>query len=82
MKRIKNKRDKQRKNILTQITLDLLSNLDRIAKGLTPPKIVAAQIDYYFTCNPIEQSILMRIFKGRENQVSMQLVNYFEDKRR
>jgi len=38
MKRIKNnKRDKQRKNIINQITEKILYNLDRIAKDLTPP---------------------------------------------
>ena len=69
-KRIRNKRRaRTRQAIVLGLTNKLKGELSRLSL-LSPDmsEVVAAQVDYYFTCNPAEQEILMRMFKEQEDE--------------
>lgn len=83
-KRIKNrkKRANTRARIVQGMTQNILDNLARLAKDLTPPQIVESHTNYYFSCNPAEQMVLLRIFKQREEQIQTDIAEYYTEKRK
>lgn len=80
MAKRKNKKAKQRAKIVQNITEMILDNLARIAKDKTPPEIVIAQNDYYFSCNETERKILLQIFKDKEDKTLTEIANFFAEK--
>ena len=81
MKRIQNKRRaKQRAEIVQPMTKNLLDNLARIEEGKTPPEIVDAHVDYYFSCNNAEKLILQDIFAKREDKMQTEICHFFAEK--
>jgi len=70
-KKRNNKRAKQRAKILQDMENRLLLTLHEISDGLglTIRERVEVQVDYYFTCNPVEREFLMKIFKNYEDRV-------------
>jgi len=75
-----NRRAKQRAKILEDITQKLLDNLAQLAKGKTPPERVKAHTDYYYTCNDVEQTILLTIFKKIEEKELTEICDFFAEK--
>lgn len=82
-KRIKSrkKRANTRAKIVQGMTQNILDNLARLAKDLIPPQIVKTHTEYYFTCNPAEQMILLKIFKQREDKIQTDIAEYYNEKR-
>ena len=83
-KRIKNrnKRANTRAKIVQSMTQKLLDDLAMMEEGLTPPKVVKAHTEYYFTCNPAEQAILLDIFAQREDEMQTKIAEYYTEKRK
>ena len=67
-KRKGRKKNNIRAKIIEAMKLRLLTNLTKIADGLTPKERIKAHVDYYFTCNPVEREFLMTVFKDWEDR--------------
>lgn len=67
-RKLNNKRAKQRKNIVENITQKLVNDLAELSVGLTPNERVNAHVEYYETCNTSEQLILLKMFKVMEDK--------------
>lgn len=69
-KRIKNKsREKARRAIISNLTTRLIDKLAAISwNSPTMRECVELQVEYYYTCNPTEQEILMKMFKENEDE--------------
>jgi hypothetical protein len=81
MKRIKNNRRITAKaKILKGIVEKLAIDLKELAEGKTPPQVAAAHTEYYYTCNVIEQEILLKLFKAGEDKETIEIANYFAEK--
>ena len=59
---------------------NILDNLARLSENLTPPQIVKAHTEYYFTCNPVEQSVLLNIIKQREDKIQTDIAEFYAEK--
>ncbi len=78
MKRVINNRRRKQQKAISIVKQRLLDKLTELAKGLTPPEMATAHVDYYFTCNLIEREILMSIFETLEDRVLTDIARYYE----
>ena len=79
MKRIKNNRKNQRNKIVQENRTKLLKQMAEISKGLTPPEIRDAHIDFYFTCNNAEKLMLNSIFAELEDKMQTDICHFFKE---
>jgi hypothetical protein len=80
MKRIVDKRRKQRGKTTKELRTTLLDSLARIAEGLTPPEIVDAHLDFYDMCDPLSQQVLLKIFSQQETVIQDEICIHFAEK--
>ncbi len=81
MKKNKNKRRITAKaKILKKIVEKLTTDLANLAEGKTPPEVHAAHTEYYYSCNVVEQEILLKLFKAGEDKETTELANYLAEK--
>ena len=67
-KKTNKNRNKARRQILENIHTNLFDKLAELAKGLTPKEIVKAHVQFYGTCNIVQQGILREHFKAEEDK--------------
>ena len=80
MKRIKSKREKKKKEILSNLKKRLLYILDEFKKNLSIIECVDARVDFYFRCNLTERVILLEIYKQEEEKESIEIAEYYKGK--
>ena len=72
-KKTNNKRARARQQIIENIHTSLFVKLAELAKGITPKEVVKAHIQFYETCNPVQQGILKEHFKREQDEELTQL---------
>ena len=80
-KKTNNRRKRQRSGIIQDLDQNVLDNLARIAEGKTPPERVQAQTDYFFSCEPAKQLVMIDIFKKEEKKEILELEQFFAEKK-
>lgn len=79
-RRNNNRRVNAKAKVLKGIIEKLTTDLANLAEGKTPPEIAAAHTEYYYTCNVVEQEILLKLFKAGENKEITEIAEYFAKK--
>ena len=79
----KKKKIRPRRNrgkIALEIKQRLIDKLAELAEGLTPPEIVKAHVDFYYTCNMVEREMLLLMFKADDDRMSTEICQFYTEK--